>query len=212
MDVHDTDIKDSFKKKAFNDCSRRSGESDGTRFAKIAGYIIDMVRYYSFDSHTRDLASRAPLAPAAQDPRKAQPARRTFSLFSSPREPFFSWRRLLAISPRIAETSWRAPPRRAAATTLFPPSLLLEPGFHVTSRFSFAKYAHVAIRHRSSCESRDNVLFFLYVTKIIGKRTSEKSWSLESCYGPQNRFMNEGREIMHAWPSYTSTIRWSPFT
>lgn len=46
------------------------------RLAKIAGYIIDVVRHYSIDSHTRDLASRA------RDPRKAQPARQAFS-FSS---------------------------------------------------------------------------------------------------------------------------------
>lgn len=127
------------------------------RLAKIAGYIIDVVRHYSIDSHTRDLASRA------RDPRKAQPARQAFSFSSE--NPFSlggdSWQSARG----IAETSWRALLEETPSTL---PSLCSE-SRNFTSRFSVAKYAHVAIGHRSSYESHDHV--FLYVTEIMGKRT-----------------------------------------
>lgn len=78
----------------------------------------------------------------------------------------------MAISPRIVETPWRVPFRETPSTSSLPPPFFLrslsETRFHVTSRFSFAKYAHVAIGHCSSYEPRDHV--FPYVTKTIRKR------------------------------------------
>lgn len=86
-------------------------------------------------TRTRNLASCR--GQAARFPRSAASAAGGLSL----REPFFSWRRLLAIGPRLAETSWRdvfSGVTLFTAYTQLPPSpaLFLPSGFQRRFRIS----------------------------------------------------------------------------
>lgn len=146
---HRPHIKDLIEKEVDDRSSRGSSE---IRLAKIAGiiiaYIISTVRYYSIGSQY------ARFGKPRLGARRSESAASAAGLYLSFRESFFSWRRFLAISPRIAETSWRVPFRERLPRPSPPPSLSL-----FALRNEISRHVEIFLRQvRARC---DRTLFIL---------------------------------------------------